>query len=253
MIAVHSLHKSYGEDAVLADVSVEFAARSLTSLIGPNGAGKTTLLSILSRSLKQDSGKVTLDGHDIATMARRDFAQRVATLKQSPRVSLRLTVRELVAFGRFPYSRGNLTADDDRIIDEALEFFSLEYLQSAYIDELSGGERQLAFMAMTVAQQTDYLLLDEPLNNLDIAHAVGIMRGLRHLCDEYGRTVILVIHDINFATSYSDYLVALKKGQIHAAGPVEHVITKASLQDLYGLDFEIVQTSSGPICNYYQP
>ncbi|CAM3722560.1 putative ABC transporter ATP-binding protein YclP [Pseudomonas reidholzensis] len=253
MISVHNLHKSYAGKPVLAGVDASFPRQRLTSLIGPNGAGKTTLLMMLARLLEPDSGDIRLDGHSIGGMAIGDYARRVATLRQSVDFNLRLTVDELVAFGRFPYSRGALTRDDRRAIDEAIAFLGLEPLRQAYLDELSGGQRQMAFLAMTIAQQTDYLLLDEPLNNLDMRHAVQIMRALRQLCDEHGRTVILVVHDINFAASYSDRIVALQGGQVQYAGSVAEVVTEQRLQALYGLDFEITHGARGRLCNYFNP
>ncbi|KQB53540.1 iron ABC transporter ATP-binding protein [Pseudomonas endophytica] len=253
MITVHDLHKAYGTKTVLDGVSACFPSKSLTSLIGPNGAGKTTLLMMIARLMEPSRGEVRIDGRPVAGLAVREYAKRVATLRQSPDFNLRLTVEELVAFGRFPFSRGVLTAEDQRLIGEAIAFLSLEPLRHAYLDELSGGQRQMAFLAMTIAQQTDYLLLDEPLNNLDIKHAVQIMRALRRLCDEFGRTVILVVHDLNFAASYSDHIVAMKAGAVHCAGGVEHVITEAQLSKLYGLDFEITQGQRGRLCNYFNP
>ncbi|MEE1866970.1 iron ABC transporter ATP-binding protein [Pseudomonas auratipiscis] len=253
MISVHNLHKTYGSKAVLSRVTVSFPRQRLTSLIGPNGAGKTTLLMLLARLLEPDSGDIRLDGRSIASMAIGDYARRVATLRQSVEFNLRLTVDELVAFGRFPYSRGALTREDRQAIDEAIGFLALEPLRHRYLDELSGGQRQMAFLAMTVAQQTDYLLLDEPLNNLDMGHAVQIMRALRRLCDEFGRTVILVVHDINFAASYSDCIVAMKDGQVHCTGSVEAVVTEQQLHTLYGLEFEITQSARGRLCNYFNP
>jgi iron complex transport system substrate-binding protein len=150
----------------------------------------------------------------------------VATLRQAPDFNLRLTVQELVAFGRFPYSRGALTGEDHRVIDEAMSFSSLQPLRRAYLDELSGGQRQMAFLAMTIAQQTDYLLLDEPLNNLDIKHAVQIMRALRRLCDEQGRTVILVVHDINFAAQLLRPHPRHERGAVQCAGSVAEVVNE---------------------------
>ncbi|WP_460419110.1 iron ABC transporter ATP-binding protein [Pseudomonas sp. microsymbiont 2] len=253
MISVHDLHKTYGGKAVLSAVNSCFPSRRLTSLIGPNGAGKTTLLMMLARLLEPDRGDIRLDGRSISGIAIGDYARRVATLRQQVDFNLRLSVAELVAFGRFPHSRGALTREDHRAVDEALAFLSLEPLREAYLDELSGGQRQMAFLAMTIAQQTDYLLLDEPLNNLDMHHAVRIMRALRRLCDEFGRTVILVVHDINFAASYSDHIVAMRDGQIHCAGSVDDVVTEQQLQALYGLDFEITHGASGRLCNYFNP
>ena len=253
MISLSHVYKTYGNKHVLSDVSVQFPPGQVTSLIGPNGAGKTTLLMLIARLLAPTSGDLLIGGRSIAEVPIRDYAKRVATLRQSPDFSLRLTVEELVAFGRFPYSRGALTAHDHQAIDEAIEFLSLQPLRLSYIDELSGGQRQMAFLAMTIAQQTDYLLLDEPLNNLDMKHAVQIMRALRRLCDEQGRTVILVVHDINFAANYCDHIVAMKNGAVHCRGPVAEVVTEARLRDLFDLDFEILQSEQGFVCNYFNP
>ncbi|MCE4052663.1 iron ABC transporter ATP-binding protein [Pseudomonas sp. Au-Pse12] len=253
MITVHDLHKAYGAKTVVGGVDACFPAQRLTSLIGPNGAGKTTLLMMIARLMAPTRGEIRIEGRSVAGIAVGEYARRVATLRQAPDFNLRLTVDELVAFGRFPYSRGVLTGEDLRVIDEAIAFLSLEPLRHAYLDELSGGQRQMAFLAMTIAQQTDYLLLDEPLNNLDIKHAVQIMRALRRLCDEHGRTVILVVHDINFAASYSDHIVAMKAGAVHCAGSVEEVVTEARLGELYGLDFEISHGQRGRLCNYFNP
>ncbi|MCE4060365.1 ATP-binding cassette domain-containing protein [Pandoraea sputorum] len=253
MITVDNLSKTYGERTVLHDVSVQFPAGKVTSLIGPNGAGKTTLLMTIARLLSPTRGDILIDGVKASDIRIGDYAKRVATLRQSPEFNLRLTVDELVAFGRFPYSRGVLTDEDHRAIDDAIAFLTLAPIRSAYLDELSGGQRQMAFLAMTIAQQTPCLLLDEPLNNLDIRHAVQIMRALRRLCDEQGRTVILVVHDINFAANYSDHIVAMKGGAVHCAGPVAEIVTEDRLRALYGLDFEITRGKRGYMCNYFNP
>jgi iron complex transport system ATP-binding protein len=253
MITLSHVSKAYGQKAVLTDVSVQFPRGRITSLIGPNGAGKSTLLMLIARLQQASAGELCLDGQAIGQLPVRDYAKRVATLRQTPDFNLRLTVDELVAFGRFPYSQGALTADDRRIIDEAIAFLSLEALRGQYVDELSGGQRQMAFLAMTIAQQTPYLLLDEPLNNLDMKHAVLIMRALRRLCDEQGRTVILVVHDINFAANYSDHIVAMKRGTVRFSGPVAEVIDEARLRELFDLDFEILPAGRGFVCNYFNP
>ncbi|QPF73226.1 ATP-binding cassette domain-containing protein [Roseateles sp. DAIF2] len=253
MITVRQLSKSYGGRSVLSGVDAEFPAGRVSSLIGPNGAGKSTLLMLMARLLQPSSGEILLEGRPVADIAVADYARQVATLRQSPGFSLRLTVEELVAFGRFPHGRGRLGAEDHQAIDAALDFLGLAPLRRAYLDELSGGQRQMAFLAMTIAQQTPVLLLDEPLNNLDMKHAVQIMRALRRLCDEQGRTVVLVIHDINFAANYSDHIVALKGGALRFSGPAEHVLTEPSLADLYELDFEILRSERAWLCNYFNP
>ena len=138
-------------------------------------------------------------------------------------------------------------------MDEALAFLGLQPLRVRYLDELSGGQRQMAFLAMSIAQQSDYLLLDEPLNNLDMKHAVRIMQAIRRLSEEQGRTVILVVHDINFAANYSDHIVAMKAGAVHGCGPVAEVVTQARLRDLYGLAVDILPSERGFVCNYFNP
>ena len=253
MIHVKQIEKSYGARCVLDKVSTQFPKGKVTSLIGPNGAGKTTLLMLIARLQEAHGGEITINGRSIATIRIADYARQVATLRQSPDFHLRLTVEELVAFGRFPYSRGALTEQDRQAIDEAIAFLSLEHLRLAYVDELSGGQRQMAFLAMTIAQQTEIVLLDEPLNNLDMKHAVQIMRALRRLCDEQGRTVILVIHDINFAANYSDHIVAMQGGAVRFSGPAHEVVTEERLRALYDIDFHIVRDERGCVCNYFTP
>ncbi|MFM9894060.1 iron ABC transporter ATP-binding protein [Achromobacter xylosoxidans] len=253
MITVRNLRKTYRARTVLDGIDAEFPARRVTSLIGPNGAGKSTLLMLMARLLEPSGGEILLDGQPVTKLRIAEYARRVATLRQAPGFDLRLTVQELVAFGRFPYSRGTLTAADRNAVDSAIDFLSLTPLRDANLDELSGGQRQMAFLAMTIAQQTDVLLLDEPLNNLDMKHAVQIMRALRRLCDEQRRTVILVIHDINFAANYSDHIVALKDGALHGSGPSAQVVTEPSLRALYELDFEVLRNERGCLCNYFNP
>ncbi|OQS35943.1 iron ABC transporter ATP-binding protein [Chromobacterium haemolyticum] len=253
MITLERVYKAYGDKQVLRDVNLSFPSRQVTSLIGPNGAGKSTLLMSIARLLKPSAGRILMDGEEIERIPLRSYAKRVATLRQHPNIGLRLTVEELVGFGRFPYSQGLLSQDDRRAVDEALAFLELEPLRARYLDELSGGQRQMAFLAMSIAQQSDYLLLDEPLNNLDMKHAVHIMQAIRRLSEEQGRTVILVVHDINFAANYSDHIVAMKAGAVHGCGPVAEVVTQARLRDLYGLAVDILPSERGFVCNYFNP
>ena len=165
--------------------------------------------------------------------------------------AMKLTVRELVAFGRFPYSGNRLTLEDHKMIDKAIAYMELEAFADRYIDELSGGQRQRAYIAMVIAQDTDYVLLDEPTNNLDIYHATNLMRIARRLCDELGKTVILVLHEINYAAFYSDYICAFKDGKIAKFGTVEEVINKDTLSQIYMVDFEIMNIGGKPLTIYY--
>lgn len=251
MIQVRELSKFYGKKAVVEKVSVNIQRGQITSFIGPNGAGKSTLLSMVSRLLDADTGEVLVDKDDVRKMKSNDFAKRVSILKQSNYMNVRLTVRELVSFGRFPHSRGRLNEEDIRVIDQAIEYMELGDLEDNYLDELSGGQRQRAFISMVIAQDTEYVLLDEPLNNLDMKHSVQIMKILRRLVDELGKTVIIVLHDINFASVYSDRIVALKDGRVIKDGPTEDIINSESLKEIYDMDIPIKQMSNCRICVYF--
>jgi iron complex transport system ATP-binding protein len=251
MIQVRELSKFYGKKAVVEKVNVNIHRGKITSFIGPNGAGKSTLLSMVSRLLDADTGEVLVDKDDVKKMKSNEFSKRVSILKQSNYMNVRLTIRELVSFGRFPHSRGRLTAEDVGIVDQAMEYMDLLGMQHDYLDELSGGQRQRAFIAMVIAQDTDYILLDEPLNNLDMKHSVQIMKILRRLVDELGKTVVIVLHDINFASVYSDRIVALKEGRVVKDGPTDDIITSEALRDIYDMDIPIKQMANCRICVYF--
>jgi len=251
VIQVRGLSKFYGKKPVVENVTVDIKRGQITSFIGPNGAGKSTLLSMVSRLLDADTGEVLVDNNNVKKMKSNDFSKRVSILKQSNYMNVRLTIRELVSFGRFPYSRGRLTPEDEEKVDEAIEYMALGDIQDSYIEELSGGQRQRAFIAMVIAQDTEYILLDEPLNNLDMKHSVQIMKILRRLVNELGKTVIIVLHDINFASVYSDRIVALKDGKVVKDGPTEEIIQSDSLKEIYDMDIPIQQMNNCRICVYF--
>lgn len=251
MIQVRELTKFFGQKAVVENVSVNIHRGKITSFIGPNGAGKSTLLSMVSRLLDADTGEVLVDQQNTKKMKSGEFSKQVSILKQSNFMNARLTIRELVSFGRYPHSKGRLNAEDIRFIDQALDYMGLVDIQDSYLEELSGGQRQRAFIAMTIAQDTDYILLDEPLNNLDMKHSVQIMKILRQLVDDLGKTVIIVLHDINFASVYSDRIVALKNGKIVKDGPTNEIINSDALREIYDMDIPIKQLSNCRICVYF--
>lgn len=251
MIQVRELTKFYGKKQVVEDVTVDIRPGQITSFIGPNGAGKSTLLSMVSRLLDADTGEVLIDKTNSKKMKSSEFSKRVSILKQSNYMNVRLTIRELVSFGRFPYSKGRLNSEDEKMVDQAIEYMNLGDMQDSYLDELSGGQRQRAFVAMVIAQDTDYVLLDEPLNNLDMKHSVQIMKILRRLVDELGKTVVIVLHDINFASVYSDRIVALKNGRVVKDGPTEEIIQSDALKEIYDMDIPIQQLDNCRICVYF--
>lgn len=248
---IRNLTKRYEGKTVVNDVSFTIPKKKVISLIGPNGAGKSTVMSMISRLIAQDDGQVHLEGQEIGKWKGKELAKRLAILTQSNQIQMKLTVRELVAFGRFPYSGNRLTSQDEAMIDRAIAYMELEAFENRFIDELSGGQRQRAMIAMVLAQDTEYILLDEPTNNLDIYHATNMMKMVRKLCDELGKTIILVLHEINYAAFYSDYICAFKDGKIAKFGTVEEVITKENLSEIYQVDFEILNIAGKPLSIYY--
>lgn len=248
---VVDLIKKYDGKAVVDSVSFEIPKGKVLSLIGPNGAGKSTVMGMISRLIAKDSGVVNFEDKDIASWKSKELAKKLSILTQHNNIQMKLTVRELVAFGRFPYSGNRLTVEDNEMIDQALDYMELREFEDRFIDELSGGQRQRAYIAMVIAQDTEYVLLDEPTNNLDIYHASNMMRTVRRLCDELGKTVILVLHEINYAAFYSDYVCAFMDGKIAKFGTVDEVINKETLSDIYKVDFEIIHIDGRPLCVYY--
>ncbi|PJY99244.1 MULTISPECIES: petrobactin ABC transporter ATP-binding protein YclP [Bacillus] len=239
MVEVKNVSKQYGGKVVLEETSVTIQKGKITSFIGPNGAGKSTLLSLMSRLIKKDSGEIFIDGQEIGSCDSKELAKKMSILKQANQINIRLTIKDLVSFGRFPYSQGRLTEEDWVHINQALGYMKLEDIQDKYLDQLSGGQCQRAFIAMVIAQDTDYIFLDEPLNNLDMKHSVEIMKLLKRLVEELGKTIVIVIHDINFASVYSDHIVALKNGRIVNEGPPEEIIETSVLEEIYDMTIPI--------------
>ncbi|MDY7219312.1 ATP-binding cassette domain-containing protein [Denitrificimonas sp. JX-1] len=252
MIETQGVSKAYHDRLVVNDVSINISKGGLTSIIGPNGAGKSTLLSMISRLTPMTAGSVQVDGLDITRTPGPELAKRLAILRQHNESILRLTVRDLVAFGRFPHSGGRLTEADQQHIDEAIHYLGLEAYQQRYLDELSGGQRQRAYVAMVMCQDTEYVLLDEPLNNIDMHHAVGMMQLLRRAADEKGKTVVVVLHDINFASCYSDQIIAMRAGQVAYQGTPEQIIRGEVLSDIYQLPMQVHELAGQRICVYFR-
>lgn len=245
------LVKNYGNKTVVDAVSFEVQKGKVLSLIGPNGAGKSTVMGMVSRLIAKDAGIIHFEGEELTKWKSKELAKKLAILTQHNNIQMKLTVKELVAFGRFPYSGNRLTPEDNAMVEKAIAYMELEEFEDRYMDELSGGQRQRAYIAMVIAQDTDYVLLDEPTNNLDIYHASNLMRIARWLCDELGKTVILVLHEINYAAFYSDYICAFVDGKVAKFGTVDEVMNKECLKDIYKVDFEIIRIYDKPLSVYY--
>lgn len=250
-LVVDHVDAAYGSTQVLDRVCASFARGGVTSIIGPNGAGKSTLLGVMSRLQHPTAGYVYLDGADIHRANSRTIARTLGVMRQDNSVAIRLTVAELVGFGRYPRDRGRRTAAATRAINDALDAMELHELRDRYLDELSGGQRQRAFIAMVLAQDTDYVLLDEPLNNLDLKHATGIMTQMREAAVEMGRSVVMVIHDVNVAAAYSDRIVCMKHGRIIADGSPEQIMTPAILGELYDMPMRVAECEGRRIALYF--
>ncbi len=248
---IKNVTKKYNGKPVVDAVNLEIPKGKVISFIGPNGAGKSTVMGIISRLIAKDSGLVSFDGTELEKWKSKELSKRLAILTQSNNIQMKLTVRELVAFGRFPYSGNRTTKEDEEIIEQAIAYMELEAFRDRFIDELSGGQRQRALIAMVIAQDTDYILLDEPTNNLDIYHATNMMKIVRRLCDELEKTIILVLHEINYAAFYSDYICAFVDGKVAKFGTVKEVMTKETLSEIYKVDFEILEIEGKPLSIYY--
>jgi iron complex transport system ATP-binding protein len=251
MIEVVNVSKAYGETVVLRDLSLSLGKGGVTALIGPNGAGKSTLLSMIGRLIRPDSGEIRIDGHDVATASGDQMARRLSLLRQDNHIGARLTVWDLVTFGRYPYSKGRYTAEDRVHVERAIDFLELRPFAHRFLDELSGGQRQRAFIAMIVCQDTDYVLFDEPLNNLDMKHSVSIMKLVRRTCTELGKTAIVVLHDVNFAARYADRIVAMRDGEVMHDGPPEAVIRAETLSGLYETPVSVERVGGQLIADFY--
>jgi iron complex transport system ATP-binding protein len=251
MIEISNVSKTLGDTIAVRGVSLQIPRRGITSIIGPNGAGKSTLLSMVSRLLPMTAGTVTVDGLDVTSTPSDLLAKRLSILRQDNRISSRLTVRDLVEFGRYPYSKGRLTPEDREKAAAAIRFLDLEELAERFLDEISGGQRQRAYVAMVLCQDTDYVLFDEPLNSLDMKHSVNMMKLLRRAADDLGKTVVLVLHDLNFASCYSDYIVAMRDGEVAHQGTPDEVMRREIIRSVYDMDVEIQDVRGRKITFYY--
>ncbi len=252
MISFTNISKKYREEFVLKEAFAALPSEGIIAFIGGNGAGKSTLLNIISRLLNASGGSVFIDGKNLCEWNTRELAKKLTILGQSPYSAARITVGELVAFGRFPHSGGNLSEEDKNKISEALALTEMEHLRGRFIDELSGGQRQMAYIAMAIAQDTKYILFDEPLNNLDMNRSVKIMKLLHRLSRERAKSVLIVVHDINFVSFYADYVVALKNGRIKYAGDTDSIMRSDILSDIYDTDISVEPYGGGKICVYYK-
>ncbi len=251
MIKLNNISHHIGKQQILHDITLSLPTAQVIALIGPNGAGKSTLFSVMARLQPLQAGQVSFavdnEERDIVSCQARTLAKTVAMLGQDNHVQGRLRVHELLMFGRYPYHQGQPTVDDQQKVQEILERFELEPLAERFLSTLSGGQRQRVLIAMIVCQDTPYLLLDEPLNNLDMYHAGRLMRELRQLSHNQQKTVVIVLHDINQAAQFADTVVTMKAGQVTAVGRPADVITQETMKDLYNVDVTVLNHQGRPV------
>ncbi len=254
-LITEDLSISYGEQLIVKNLSVTIPDKKITTIIGSNGCGKSTLLKAITRIISHQSGSVLLDGKDISKENTKSLAKKMAILPQTPDSTSGLTVVELVSYGRFPYQNGfgRLTKKDIEVIEWALEVTGTADYKYRSVDALSGGQRQRVWIAMALAQETEIIFLDEPTTYLDMAHQLEILELLQKLNQEQERTIIMVLHDLNQAARFADYIIALKDGEIVKAGSCEEVITQDVLKKIFEIDAVIGQDprTNKPMCITY--
>lgn len=242
MIDVSGINYAIGKAPILHDVSLQIPRGQITALIGPNGAGKSSFLNLIAGQEALQSGIVSVDEMQIGQTPPRDLALKMAVVAQHVGVASRLRIKDLIGFGRWPHNQGRPTQADRMMIAQAMARFDLDTLADRFLDEVSGGQRQRAFVAMAYAQDTDWLLLDEPLNNLDLRHASRLMAELHRLTREQGKSIVIVLHDLNYAVAWADHVVAMKGGAVAFAGATSEVATAERLTALYDTDVRLIRT-----------
>lgn len=254
-IRTQNLTLGYDAEDVIKQLATEIPAGRITSVVGSNGCGKSTLLRSLARLMKPRGGTVYLDGDAIFSLPTREVAKRLGILPQDPQAPEGLTVRELAGQGRYPHQSWfqQWSKDDERAIERALEITGVLGFADRPLDTLSGGQRQRAWISMALAQETETLLLDEPTTFLDMAHQLEVLQLLERLNREEGRTILMVLHDLNNASRYSHHMIALSEGRVFAAGPPREVMTPELLRGVFHVEAEIVADprSGVPLCIPY--
>jgi len=252
VLEAQNLHVSYGENLILEDLNLQIPKGKITVLVGANGCGKSTLLRTFARLQKAKSGEIFLDDNKLDAISTKEVAKRLAILPQGPVAPEGLTVQQLIKQGRYPHQSWlkQWSTEDEKIVNNALTVTQMTEFADRPVDALSGGQRQRVWIAMTLAQKTDLILLDEPTTYLDMAHQVEILDLLFDLNDKEGRTVVMVLHDLNLACRYAHHIVAVRNKQVYAQGKPEEVVTAVMVQAVFRMDCTIIKDPlfGTPLC-----
>lgn len=249
------LHIAYGEKVIVPELDLSIPTGKVTALVGANGSGKSTILKTMARIMKPQKGGVFLDGKSIHQMQTKEVAKQLAILPQNPVAPEGLTVSELVSFGRFPHQKGfgSMSKEDKEMVGWALQVTAMTGFADRPIEQMSGGQRQRAWIAMALAQGTDILFLDEPTTFLDMAHQLEVLKLLERLNREENRTIVMVVHDLNHATQYAQHIVAIKDGVVTYEGSPHEVVHPDMLRDVFGIRADVIPDprTGAPLCLPY--
>lgn len=255
-ISVQNLSVAYENNTIIEDMNLSIPKGKISIIIGANGCGKSTLLKTIARINKPKSGDIFINGNNTKKIKEKNIAKEVSFLPQGPTCPSGLTVRELVAFGRFPHQKmiGGLNEHDKKIIDWAIEETGLKEFADKVVDNLSGGQRQRAWIALVLAQETEIIMLDEPTTYLDMSYQLEVLEVLQKLNRSKNITVVIVLHELNNACRFADNIIGLKKGKIICEGKPSEVINRETLKKIYGIDASLRLSEDGeyPICTEYQ-
>ncbi len=254
-VRVTNLNVSYEETPVLEGMNLMVPEGKISIIIGANGCGKSTLLKTVARILKPLAGEIYIGGKNIKGQKPRDIAKQMAFLPQTPKCPEQITVRELVAYGRFPYRKaiGGMDKHDKEQVEWAIAETGLQEFADRLVESLSGGQRQRAWIAMTLAQETPIILLDEPTTYLDMAHQMEVLKLLQRLNQSKQYTIVMVLHELNQACRFADHIIGMKQGAVVCEGSPRDAITKETLKQIYGIDATLQESAEGyPICTQFE-
>lgn len=255
-IQVRDITVAYEQSIVIPNLNLNIPEGKVTIVVGANGCGKSTMIKTVAGILRPKKGDILINGAKIRDQAPKEIARQMAVLPQSPQVPEGLLVKELAAYGRFPYQKpvGGLSKHDHQVIQWAMEATGIEELKDRRADSLSGGQRQRAWIAMALAQETEILILDEPTTYLDMSHQLEILTLLKELNEKNGTTIVMVIHEINHASRFADHIIGMKEGNMVFEGAPGKVITEQNLKTLYGIRAKLTMSGNGmyPVCTEYE-